>query len=225
MTYSIIQAVTNNYDKIYDCLDMTADARILFTDQHQSVKNWEQRIIVPTPNCPWEDIFQFRWNPFDYVKTDYAIWIDGSIKINGSLKNYIQQMEETQCCFATLQHPQRNNIWDEYLEWIHTRNYPKGKAFLWMAYMEKNGWKPTNTGLFQVNVCIFKNTPIVKSFSHDVWKMLHLFDHEHAERLDQTVATYVYKHKYNNTLKLMLLSDAIYQRGMSLVHHGNHPNK
>lgn len=224
MNYSIIQTVTNNYDKIYDCLDTTASHRLLFTDTKQSVANWEQTIIKPTPDCTWEDVFRYRWHPFDYADTDYVIWIDGSIKIIGSLLGYVQAMDKLNCDFATLQHPRRNTIWDEYVEWIRIRNYPKLKAFCWMAYMEKNGWSPTNEGLYQVNVCIFKNTPIIKEFGKAVWSMLHLFDEKHAERLDQTIATYILKHRYADRIKVMPLTEAIYKNGKFLQWHGVHPN-
>lgn len=225
MTYTIMQAVTNNYDTIYECHDALASHRMLFTDSPQSVKTWEQTIITPTPDCPWEDIFKYRWNPFDYADTDYVIWVDGSIKITGTLKYYVAAMEKFNCEFATLQHPERNTIWDEYCTWIQYRNYPKPKAFCWMAYMEKTGWKPTNIGLYQVNVCIFKNTPIIKEFGNAVWNMLHLFDKSHAERLDQTIATYILKHKYAERIKVLPLTDAIYTRGKSLFYHGNHPDR
>lgn len=224
MTYSIIQAITNNYDQVYDCHDTTARDRLLFTDQKQSVKNWTQRIIPCNNKYPWDDIFHIRWNPFEFVNSDYAIWVDGSIRITGSLKKYIDMMEYGQYDFATLQHPWRSNIFEEYAEWISIRNYPMTKAFCWMAFMEKTGWHPETPGLYQVNVCIFKNSPIVKEFAHHVWAMLHLFDKDHAERLDQTVATYVLKHIYGNYINVMPLSDKMYLDDNALKWHGIHPN-
>lgn len=223
MTYSIIQVVTNNYDKIYDCLDTTASHRFLFTDIKQPVKNWEQTIIPASTNHPWDDIFWYRWHPFNVADTDYVIWIDGSIKVTGNLVGYIAAMEKNGYNFATLRHPSRNTIWDEYVEWIRIRNYPKLKAFCWMAVMEKSGWKPTNEGLYQVNVCIFKNTPIIREFGEKMWQMLHLFDADHAERLDQTIATYLLKHKYADSIKVLPLTDAIYHTSKYLKWHGEHP--
>jgi len=225
MTYSIIQAVTNNYDKIYDCLDSDATNRILFTDTQANVANWDHHLITPNVQCPWEDIFNFRWHPFAYTNSDYVIWIDGSIKITGSLKQYIDAMETGHYDFATIKHPMRDTIWDEYCAWITTRNYPMEKAFTWMACMERAGWDPNNLGLYQVNVCIFKNTPIVKEFGETVWSMLHSFDKEHAERLDQTIATYVLKHIYKDRISVLPLSESIYKTGPSMKIHGSHPNK
>lgn len=225
MTYTIIQSVTNNYDKIYECYDALASRRILFTDTPQPYNTWEQMIITTTPECPWEDIFKYRWNPFDYTDTDYVIWVDGSIKITGTLLPYIKEMEKNNCTFATLQHPERNTIFDEYCAWIQYRNYPEIKAFRWMAFMEKNGWKPTNLGLYQVGVCIFKNDPAVKEFGSTVWGMLHLFDKTHAERLDQTIATYILKHEYAESIKVLPLTEMIYRCGPALCYHGVHPNR
>ena len=39
MKYSIIQYITNNYDEIFDCGDMEAAERLLFTDKNTSAKN------------------------------------------------------------------------------------------------------------------------------------------------------------------------------------------
>lgn len=224
MTYSIIQAVTNNYDQVYDCCDNNACQRLLFTDRVYKVNGWEQHILTPTVNYPWDDIFKIRWNPFDYTNSDYVIWVDGSIRITGSLKKYIDAMIQGNYDFAILKHPYRTNIFDEYAEWIRIRNYPMTKAFCWMAFMEKSGWKPETPGLYQVGVCIFKNSPIVKEFAHHVWAMLHLFDKDHAERLDQTVATYVLKHIYGNYINVMPLSDKMYLADNALKYHGIHPN-
>ncbi len=224
MTYSIIQVVTNNYDKIYDCLDTTAEHRLLFTDISQPVNNWEQHIISASKQTPWEDVFHYRWHPFEYVNSDYVIWVDGSIRITASLQDLINQMEAGNYEFATIRHPHRNNIWDEYMEWIRIRNYPYQKAFYWMSYMEHNGWNPNNPGLYQVNVCVFKNTPIVKQFCNDVWQLLHLNNKNSAERLDQTLVTYILKRQYESKIKVLPLNEDIYTKNTPLVFHGVHPN-
>ena len=91
--------------------------------------------------------------------------------------------------------------------------------------MEHIGWNPSKFGLYQVNVCIFKNTPLVKKFCDSVWSLLHLFDANHAERLDQTVVSFLLNTKYESMLKLYKLTDSIYLNNMPLVLHGVHPAK
>lgn len=77
MTYSIIQTITNNYDVAYDNNDLLANNCILFTDVHKQVKNYDQHIISNVNKThPFDDIFSIRWQPFDYVDTDYSVWLD-----------------------------------------------------------------------------------------------------------------------------------------------------
>ena len=225
MNYSIIQAETNNYDQIYDCLDHKAKHHILITDQVQSAASWEQRIITPTIGYPFDDIFKIRWNPFEYTDSEYVIWLDGSIRVMGDLDIYINMMQAGNYDFATIRHPYRTNIFDEYIAWINMRHYPIAKAVWWMTFMERTGYNLDSHGLYQVNVCIFKNTPIVKEYAKRVWDMLHLFDTKHAERLDQTIATYVLKHFYSSCINVLPLQDSIYINSNTLCIHGKHPNK
>lgn len=225
MTYSIIQVSTNGYDKVYDCGDYESSLNLLFTDNQFNVKNWKINKIESNKEFPFDDVFNIRWNPFNYTNTDYIVWIDASIKINASIKKYIEQMINTNSDFATLIHPFRDNIKSEYFEWCRIRNYDKIKAFNWMARMEENGWNPDNKGLYQVNVCIFKNTNRVKEFCNSILKELHCFNGEHLERLDQTIVTYMLKTKFND-LKILELNEKIYKNTKELIFHNyNHPKK
>ena len=67
MTYSIIQCITNCYDKVFDCGDVDANERLLFTDENTTAKNWKVKIIESNKEFPFDDIFKIRWNPFDYT--------------------------------------------------------------------------------------------------------------------------------------------------------------
>lgn len=224
MTYSILQANTNHYDTIYDCGDRNSFKNLLFTDSKPNVKNWEIKHIISNKEFPFDDIFKIRWNPFQFIDTEYAVWLDGSIKINSSINRYVEMMIKSGADFATLKHPFRDNIYAEYFAWCRTRNYDKLKAFKWMAHMEDNGWNPKNKGLYQVNVCIFKNTDRVKEFGKAVIEELHNFNGEHLERLDQTVVTYLLKTKFKD-LKILELSERMYKIEPCLRIHGKHPNK
>lgn len=224
MTYSIIQAITNNYDPPSECLDCDATHKILFTDKPLNFSNWEQRIITPNKKFPFDDIFKIRWNPFEYTDTDYVIWLDGSLRVIGSLKKYIDEFASSGADFSTLIHPKRTNIFTEYYEWCKIRNYPKEKAFKWMYHMMENGWNPKDPGLYQVNICIFKNSTETKKFCEGVLSELHTFNGEHLERLDQTVVTYLLKTKFR-MLKIFGLNKSIYKNGNSLSEYCNHPRR
>lgn len=222
MSYSILSAVTNNYDTICDCNDAEADKRILYTDCLSTAKYWEQRLISPNHEFPFDDIFNIRWNPFEHTSTDYVIWLDGSINVIGTLRPYIDEFERSGSDVAMLRHPFRDNIFNEYAEWCRSRRYNKIRAFRWLEHIEENGWNPKNKGLYQVNLCIFKKTDRVKEFGRSVIEELHNFNGEHLERLDQTVVTYLLKTKFKD-LKVFELCDSMYKTGPSLRIHWCHP--
>ena len=224
MTYSIIQMNTNNYDKTFDCLDDDAHRKILFTDVNRQVRNWEQRKVTTNSEYPFDSVFKVRWNPFNFTDTDYSIWLDGSIKVTGSLKKYIELMVKSGADFATLKHPFRDNIFAEYFEWCRIRNYDKNRAFQWMYHMMQNGWNPKNKGLYQVTVCIFKNTKRIREFGEAVIKELHTFNGEHLERLDQTVITYLLMTRFRD-IKVLELSENMYKFGPALKLIWDHPAK
>ena len=224
MTYTILQVVTNSYDKIYECLDKEATQRILYTDAQINSNTWNVRKIPSNKDFPFDDIFKYRWNPFEYTDTDYVIWVDGSIAITDTLKPLLEEVIKSGADFATLKHPKRNNIFEEYKEWCKIRNYNKLTAFKWMSYMEDCGWNPKNPGLYQVNVCIFKNNDKVKEFCKTAINELHTLDKEHFERLDQTVISFLLKTKFKD-LKVFELSENIYKHRVPLLEHWNHPKK
>ena len=79
MSYSIIQVNLNGYDKTQSCLDRKSEKNLLITDVHQNVNNWTEQIYQnPNREFPFDDVFSIRWNVFNYLNTDYVIWIDGS---------------------------------------------------------------------------------------------------------------------------------------------------
>lgn len=223
MTYTIIQCITNDYDKVFDCYDTDANERLLFTDKNTLAKNWKVNLIEPHKDFPFDDIFKIRWNPFEYTDSDYVVWIDGSIKINGSIKKYVDKMIKGNFDFACLSHFARKDVFSEYQEWCKIRNYKKEKAFMWLYHFQECGLDIKNSGLYQPGIMIFKNNEIVKNFCNDMNKELHYLDNEHYERLDQTIMTMLLKTKYKN-LNLLILSYTTY-RTNELKFVGKHPDR
>ena len=220
MTYSIFQVNINSYDKPFPA-NTTGNA-ILFTDENKNVNGWNEKIISSDKN-PFNTVFDIRWHPFKYTNDDYVIWTDGSIEVKKDPKKWIDLMKNTNSDFAIIKHPYRTNIYDEYVEWVKIRNYDKLKAFSWLSYMTENGWNPKQDGLYQSTIMIFKNCDKVKEFCNSLWEILHTFDKENVERLDQTVASYLIKTKFQDMKVLELPKEIMNCDEFSL--HWNHPMK
>lgn len=224
MSYSIIQVNLNEYDEACSCFDTKSEKNLLITDRPQNITGWTQYIYEnPNKDFPFDDVFKIRWNPFDYVNSDYIIWIDGSIKINGNLDKYIDIMINGNYDFACVAHFARNDVYTEYQEWCKMRNYNKEKAFKWLSYFQEKGLDINHSGLYEPKVLIFKNNDIIKNFCNDMVKELHYLDNEHYERLDQTVMTMLLKTKYKK-INLLVLPCTTYLTN-ELDYHGNHPNR
>lgn len=223
MTYSIIQVATNNYDKVFDCGDKESLRNVLFTDTQTNVKNWVIKKIKSNKEFPFDDIFSIRWNPFYFTDTDYVVWVDASIRINSSIKKYIEQMINGKYDFAVLTHFKRNDVFSEYLEWCKARNYKKETAFMWLNHFEENGLDVKHSGLYQPGIMIFRNNLIMKNFCNDMVKELHYLNKDHYERLDQTIMTMLLKTKYKD-IKLLELPYTTYMT-KELCLHGCHPAK
>lgn len=208
-TYSIVQVNINDYDPAYNNGDLNSKENLLFTDRKQNVHGWKQVLIQSNQKYPFNEVFKYRWKLLDYSDTDYVIWVDGSLSVNGSLKGYIDRMEQTGSEFAVIKHPQRNNVFDEYNEWCKIRHYNKETAYKWLAYLQEQGINIKNSGLVQTNLMIMKRCENTKNFIDYVWKELHHFDKENIERLDQTVVTCILKKDFPQ-LKVMLLCERDY---------------
>lgn len=121
-----------------------------------------------------------------------------------------------------MKHPHRNNVFDEYREWCRIRNYDKTHAYKWLNYMSEHGFDVKTPVLYQVNVCMFKNTQLIKEFGKTAIKLLHTFNGEHLERLDQTVITYMLNTLFAK-IKVFTFTQDIYMRSKCLSFHCKHP--
>lgn len=220
MSYSIFQVNINSYDMPFP-VNSTGN-NILFTDEHKNVNGWTEKIIMPNKN-PFNTVFDIRWHLLNYTDDEYAIWTDGSIEIKNDPRKWIDLMKNSNSDFAIIQHPYRTNIYDEYTEWVRIRNYDKLKAFSWLAYMTDNGWNPKQIGLYQSTIMIFRNCDKVKEFCNCVWNMLHIFDKDNVERLDQTVVSFLLKTKFKDMNLLELPKEIMNCNEFAL--HWKHPMK
>jgi len=223
MSYSTLQVNLNGYDQPYSNKDKVAKENVLITDRKQNVSGWKQQIVSDTnKEHPFNDVFKVRWNPFNYLNDDYVVWVDGSVEVKADLLNIIKAMENNKCEFAIVNHPDRNNIFAEYCEWCRIRNYDKKKAFMWLSYMSEQGLDTKHSGLYQSNIMIFKNTPRIREFCSAVWNELHHFDKDNAERLDQTVATFLLKTKFKD-VRVLGINGMHSRNCREFTSHWNHP--
>lgn len=219
-TYSIISVNTNGYDKAYNNADANSKENILFTDRDHHVTGWKQVRCTTDKEHPFNDVFKYRWNMLNYVDTDYVVWVDGSKEVAGTFKPLIDEMERTGTDVMVINHPARNNVYDEYRAWCKYRNYDEIKAFSWLSYMHESGVGIRHSGLVEAGCFIMKRTKLAEAFSKNVWKELHHFDDKNAERLDQTVVSFVLAKMRGLNVLRKTWASFNFLRG-----HWNHPMK
>ena len=103
LKYSVVTINIGGYELVHEILEKSENAEyILLTDDHSlksdtwTIKYIENEFI----DDPFYTVFKIRYNIFDYVNTDIAFIVDGSIRINKNLDIFIQKMEEnnSDCC-------------------------------------------------------------------------------------------------------------------------------
>ena len=222
MTYDIIQVNTNSYDIPYSCADSTVRTAYLMCDKDIIVPSgWKLSLIESNKDYPFDTVFNIRWHPFLYSNADYVIWVDGSLEIKKTLYPIINQLDSINADIGLLIHPFRTNVYDEYFTWITDRHYDKETAFKWLAMMTLHGYNPRQPTLYQTNIIVFKNTQKTKTFCELVWTYLHTLNRTHADRLDQTIATYVAMHIYKD-LTICDLHPEIYTQSQYFISHWKH---
>ena len=190
MSYSIYSSVVNGYEPPRPCADADAAGRLMFTDG-EAGEGWTRVPVEGSRENPFDTVFGIRWDPFGHTgEPGFAVWLDGSFEVTGSLGDCVDRVDSGGYDVGMLVHPWRDNVFDEYVEWVRTRNYPADRARRWMDRMEARGFDVTAGGLYSTGMMVFRDCGKVRDFCAEVWKELHALDGS-TERLDQTVATSV----------------------------------
>lgn len=207
--YSVLTYNIAGYEVIHNIPEECMNPEIEYiyvTDDHSITSNtWTVVYADDLTGTTFDKCYQIRFNPFKYVHTDIVMRIDGSMAINKDVMPLFQRFEEGDYDCAMMIHPTRDNMYDEYVAWCQTRNYPTSQAEKCLNFMQQNGYDVRERkGLFQYNFAIQRNIPIVNASNAETYNVLKMLatEPDTAERLDQTIGTFVLATHFSN-MKIM----------------------
>lgn len=202
MKYSVIMYNFRGYEAVHPLpFTPSNDIEYIYVTDNTKIRDTTWNVIVDPALAnlsPFEQCYAVRFNLFNYATGDVCLYIDGSMKICKDVLPLFNIFCKSDAKLGVMVHPERSTMWDEYITWVRSRNYPKGQAFKCLAYMQLNGYDINSYhGLYEGGIRFIRNDPDAKSLDHDCFLLLkHLGNGGTIERIDQTVYSYLLNTKY-----------------------------
>lgn len=230
--YSVLVYNFNNYEIMREPSEVDPECEYIYvTDNPALANNVEHWKVIVDQSLNKLSVFDkcyaVRFNLFRYAHTPVCIYVDGSIRINKSLRKIYDDFIASGADLGVNIHPVRNRVDVEYLEWIRTRGYSVARADKCLNAFKSIGYDVDELGLCQGTMRICKNTQLNATIDLNVLDVLkQLGTKDEIERLDQTVYTVILTllHKQLN-FKVFPISQQVLQSNyMTWCFHGTpHP--
>ena len=227
MKYAVIMYNFNNYEIMRDVPDCALDPDIEYLyitdDPNLKAKNW--KIILEHDLdglSPFDKCYRVRFNLFKYTNAEMVLYVDGSLQIQKNPKRYFEKFTASGKDIGIMVHPWRTNMYDEYREWVISRNYPKTSAFKCLSYMEEHRYDIRNyKGLYQLTMRIVKNTKENQELDNRTFEVLReLSEDGKIERIDQTIYSYLLNTEFQNMSIYAFNDSCIHNNVMVWNPHG-----
>ena len=188
--FVIYSAVVGNYDDIKQPL--AVDARfdyILFSNdiKEPNIGVWQVRPI-PYTNPDNTRICRYvKTHPEEFVPEYKAsVWMDSNIRIaKSTVYDHIIELYEQGTLVASMQHPDRNCIYDEMVMVVAIPFEEEDIVLQWGKKLRKEHY-PKNNGLFETNVFYRRHTELVARMDIFWWQCI-----EEYSKRDQLSCNYV----------------------------------
>ena len=148
MKYTVLTYNIAGYEIIHEipaeCINPEIEYLYLTNDHSITSNTWTVVYCDDLTGSTFNKCYQIRFNPFNYVHTDMVMRIDGSMAINKDLMPLFKAFESTDADCMMMVHPTRNTMYDEYVAWVQTRNYPAEQADRILNFMYNNGYDVQN---------------------------------------------------------------------------------
>ncbi len=216
MNIVVYTCITKNYDALK--IPSITDDRIryfCFTDTPEIVlPPWEPRSL----SLDWLDAKDknryVKMFPFQYFKNcDLSIYLDGNIKIVGDISTLIEEVLARPEDIFLYSHPQRKCIYLEAAACAHFSH-----DWIWTIAKQMRRYAglgfPANSGLFEANVLIRKDTSQVRKLMDAWWR-----EYSTAAKRDQLSLPFVAWHTGTTVGTLGISDPRFTHRYFRLVNH------
>lgn len=229
--FSVLCLNLKNYDNFFDLDKSTINplAEYIYITDNKSITSntWTIKYVDLNENDDlWDFCYDVRFNPFNYVNSDVLLRIDASIRINSDITPMINTFNEGKYDAGVLIHQKRQTLYDEYIAWVNTRNYPIEQAWKCMSFLSNENYDVFNyKGLYAETIVLMKNSKFTKDWNRMSYTFLKLLsDNENTiERLNQAISSFVLN-KYFNDKKILPLDSDMLLANNHLAWYGHNCN-
>ena len=225
--YSILMYNLNNYELFREPENIDPMCEYLYITDNPYIKSKYFTVIYENNEIQgaFEKCYNIRFNLFKYCNTDTCIYLDGSLKIKKSLNKLYTRFINSGCDIGLNIHPERCNLYDEYITWVKERDYNSDDAKKCLKYFKKHNYDLNYNGLYQGTLRICKNTELNEKIDKKTLSILYeLRNKDDIERLDQTIYSYVINQFYKNIRIFPISSQVLYSNYIyKYIHNTNTP--
>lgn len=217
MKIIVYTCITGNYDDIVEVTNKEENIEYICITNNKQLKSntWNVKYIDEKIDN-WTLARKVKIEPFNYLpKHDVSIWIDGAIKINKKISEFLdKECELDKYDMVGFKHQFRNCIYDEISACVDMRKETIENANRLFDFLKKQKY-PENNGLIESTVLIRKN-------NNDVKKLMSLwFDMIiNYSRRDQLSFNYCL---WKNPIKVKMLDMWVFD--CKYFKHMGHKNK
>lgn len=202
--YSFLTVYTNVDYPLYEIKEKDPYAEYICVTTIKNLKSDTWNIVYDEKLVNEETNIKFKYpkfHPFEYVNTDYCIYLDSKIQILNNYSDFIQSFINSEYLIGNMTHQTRYRVIDELKQWNKMRNLDIYTVKQIEAFYNNVNFYNTVTGLFFNSLILYKNTEITKTLCDTQWQYMLIFGNgTDVLRTDQVLWTYVMWEVFNNDI-------------------------
>lgn len=213
--YSVLTCNLGGYDLVYEIPQKAINDEIeyVYVTDDNSIKSETWRVVYENNlvGDNFDKCYQIKYDPFKYVSTDVVLVIDGSIEIIKDVMPIFELFDKYGYDAAVVPHYIRNNIVEEYDEWIAKRGYTAEQKEKCLEFIKNIGYDLDYKGLYEGGLTIKRNNSVCRSWCTITYNFLKVLatPPNTIERIEQIISSVVLN-KFFSDKNIMPISPYIY---------------
>jgi hypothetical protein len=174
---TVYTAVCGGHDGLREDQIISPNADyVAYVDRDTTSYVWQTKRIYHKFVDPVYEAKIFKVLPWQYLDTEYSIWIDGSVAIKCEPLELIDKFLKD-ADIALFKHAQRDDIYDEYEVDLGYRQKEPAKFRLAQREKYQREGVPKKSGLWECGIILRRHTEEVKRFCETWWSEITAFTH------------------------------------------------
>lgn len=210
--YTVLTYIFGDYEQVHEIEEKDPNADYVLVTDNPSLHSDTWRIVLDElPELSvMEKCYDVRYHPFRYAKTELCVRLDSSIGINGSLRPFIEKMQDGQYDRCLMVHPSHRTMQEEYDAWVEQKRYPEEYARHALASLRRMGYDMQYQGLFQACFEVLRDNEVNREINEQTLQLLKGFAPDgNIERIDQTLLSFVVNSRFSERLKVLPVPESV----------------